>query len=645
MLRGLFVVGGSVALSGCSTVLSATPGASRAETVNAGTIVMVDASQAHYPVSSGLTGVNLDEWYNDAHGLWDSQHNSPNPDVMAKVQRSGIGLIRYPGGTSANLFHWKNAIGPQQQRGYQVSGSPSGEPEDSRFGPDEFMRVMQQLEAEPQIMAGFANTTPQEIADWVAYMNAPQGTQWGDLRAKNGHPQPYGVRRWEIGNEPYVASERYWLSSDANTALQQYVFGGTQRQQRQPLGTPSDHRKSAGVSNDAPNQQFTVWYPPVAPHSQTIYVDGVGWHEIADLATARAADQVYTLDPATGTVRFGDGRHGAIPPRGAEITADYDSGPHAGFVDYYTAMKMVDPTIEVYAVWTPIAQGKLQGTTFPQFMAEHGVADKYDGVSIHPYTDFSRDLGIKEFASRVGGHNDMMVGEAAATNAVSELLADVQKNAKGKASVAVSECGALWFDKNHHETVYPQYSYSMSHVLYAASQWSHYANLGLDWVVTTDLISESPGITRAVLSSTPEFVYSADAVVREQLSPVVHGGGHVVQNAVRNNVTINAGSTQIGSSYDALVTTATVDQQGTLNLVVVNRSADKDVMAQVDTTGFASSGAVEISTVSGSAYDSFNDTNDLSAVKIVRSQQKFQNSAISQTFGAHSVVLLQVTRG
>ncbi|CDR02402.1 alpha-L-arabinofuranosidase [Streptomyces iranensis] len=408
-------------------------------------VVAIDAQRRSFKVSPHMTGVNGAKWYDDAYGMWDSKLNRPAPGIVGKIRKSGIGMIRYPGGTSSNLFNWKGAIGPQADRTRQVEGQ-KGEPVDSRFGPDEYMAFIRETGATPEIMAPFANSTPQEIADWVAYMNAPQGTKWGDLRARNGHPEPYRVRYWEIGNELHGAKQRYWMSADDDKAMRQYAFGGTQRQKRQRVGTPTDHRPSASVSNGQPNQTFTVWYPPVTPKTQTIRVDDTTWHEIANLTSAGADDLVYTFDPSNGTIHFGDDRHGKIPQNGAKITADYDSGPHAGFVDYYTKMKAVDPTIDVLAVWAPIEAGKLAGgKSFPELLAEHGHADKYDGMAIHPYTNFSRDLKATRFPDKRAGHDYQMLGDEAAAKMVSDLTALVQKHGKEGAYVAVSECGALFF--------------------------------------------------------------------------------------------------------------------------------------------------------------------------------------------------------
>ncbi|HEY4874008.1 MAG TPA: alpha-L-arabinofuranosidase C-terminal domain-containing protein, partial [Puia sp.] len=40
-----------------------------------------------------------------------------------------------------------------------------------------------------------------EARNWVEYCNAPTGFYYSDLRAKNGHAQPYHVKYWGLGNE------------------------------------------------------------------------------------------------------------------------------------------------------------------------------------------------------------------------------------------------------------------------------------------------------------------------------------------------------------------------------------------------------------------------------------------------------------
>ncbi|WP_413116689.1 alpha-L-arabinofuranosidase C-terminal domain-containing protein [Streptomyces sp. CY1] len=604
-------------------------------------VVAVDAQRRSFTVSPFMTGVNGAKWYDDAYGMWDSEHNRPAPGIVEKIKKAGVGMIRYPGGTSANLFNWRVAVGPQGSRGRQIEGK-QGATVDSRFGPDEYMAFIREVGATPQIMAPFAGSAPDEIADWVAYMNAPQGTTWGDLRARNGHPEPYGVRYWEIGNELHGENQRYWMSADDDKAMRQYAFGGTQRQKRQHVGTPTDHRPSAAVSNGQPHQSFTVWYPPVVPKSQTIRVGDTTWREVADLASAGADDPVYTFDPRSGGIRFGDGRHGKIPQQGAKITADYDSGPHAGFVDYYTKMKAVDPSIDVLAIWAPIEAGKLvEGQSFPEFLAEHGHADKYDGMAIHPYTNFPRDLKVTSFPDKRAGHDYQMLGDAAAATMVSDLTAQVRKHGKDDAYIAVSECGALFFGGEREADAYPEYSYAMSHALYMASQWARFADLGVRWTASNDLIGEKPGLSRTLFGGAPSFVATPDAIVREQVSDFFHGGGHVVASEVKDNAEVSTRETPLGSSYEALVTHATVDKDGTLNLLVVNRSPDDDIKSRVEPVGFRHATTVDVSVVAGRTYHDFNNAEHPDAVTIERSRVTAHGTSLTCTFPAHSVTLLR----
>lgn len=90
----------------------------------------------------------------------------------------------------------------------------------------------------------------------------------------------------------------------------------------------------------APDQQAVLANRPVIADSLVLRVNGTAWRRIDQFlaappeAGARGTGvgddpteaQVYTLDPATGEIQFGDGLHGARPPRGAVILASYDHG-------------------------------------------------------------------------------------------------------------------------------------------------------------------------------------------------------------------------------------------------------------------------------------------------------------------------------
>jgi alpha-N-arabinofuranosidase len=73
------------------------------------------------------------------------------------------------------------------------------------FGTEEFLGLCRKLNAEPLIVLaapGTGSAQVQYAMDWVHYLNDPPETEWGRLRASNGHPEPYGVQYFQIDNEP-----------------------------------------------------------------------------------------------------------------------------------------------------------------------------------------------------------------------------------------------------------------------------------------------------------------------------------------------------------------------------------------------------------------------------------------------------------
>jgi alpha-L-arabinofuranosidase len=120
-------------------------------------------------------------------------------DIGRALQEQGLTLLRY-GGSMINApeYRWKPMIGDRdrrpQHRGTWYPWSTNG------FGIEEFVQFCRAAGFEP-VVAINIEETPQDAADLVDYLNAPATNRWGRRRAENGHPEPYGVRYIEIGNE------------------------------------------------------------------------------------------------------------------------------------------------------------------------------------------------------------------------------------------------------------------------------------------------------------------------------------------------------------------------------------------------------------------------------------------------------------
>ncbi len=126
-----------------------------------------------------------------------------DPDVLKKAREWHMPLVRWPGGNFASGYHWQDGIGKPEQRPTRRNAAWGGI-EPNLFGTDEFLKFCRLLQVEPQLTVNAGDGTPEEAAHWIQYCNAAaNGNTWGRQRAANGHPAPYNVRLWEVGNELY----------------------------------------------------------------------------------------------------------------------------------------------------------------------------------------------------------------------------------------------------------------------------------------------------------------------------------------------------------------------------------------------------------------------------------------------------------
>ena len=133
-------------------------------------------------------------------GIWTEDGSALRPDTLRLVQALKPTVIRYPGGNFASGYHWEDGIGPKDQRPVRMDKAWQSE-ESNQVGTDEFMAYCREVGAQPFLVVNDGSGTPEEAARWVAYCNEDASTEQGARRAANGHPEPYGVHWWGVGNE------------------------------------------------------------------------------------------------------------------------------------------------------------------------------------------------------------------------------------------------------------------------------------------------------------------------------------------------------------------------------------------------------------------------------------------------------------
>ncbi len=100
--------------------------------------------------------------------------------------------LRFPGGTNADVYHWRTGVGSITTRGLGEHVFRK-QPQRMLFGTDEFLALATRLGAEPVVTVNVPSGTPEEAAAWVTHTNGGRA----DLR----------VKYWEIGNEPYLEEQ------------------------------------------------------------------------------------------------------------------------------------------------------------------------------------------------------------------------------------------------------------------------------------------------------------------------------------------------------------------------------------------------------------------------------------------------------
>ncbi len=161
--------------------------------------------------------------YDPGNPLSDS--NGFRTDVLDALRKMRMPLMRYPGGNFVSNYDWTDGIGPRDQRPRRPEFAwKSIEP--NTFGTDEFMLWCQDAQTAPMIAVNLGTRGPAEAGALLEYCNLPTGTYWADRRAANGHPAPYGVKTWCLGNEMdgpwqagHVPAEEYALRADQTAKL------------------------------------------------------------------------------------------------------------------------------------------------------------------------------------------------------------------------------------------------------------------------------------------------------------------------------------------------------------------------------------------------------------------------------------------
>ena len=124
------------------------------------------------------------------------------PDTIRLLRQLHSGMWRLPGGNFLSNWDWHDSVGDIDKRSPMYDHAWNAM-QTNDVGMDEFMTLCKLIGTEPYITVNAGLGDAHSAAEEVEYMNGSVNTRFGAMRAHNGHPQPYHVKFWDIGNEPY----------------------------------------------------------------------------------------------------------------------------------------------------------------------------------------------------------------------------------------------------------------------------------------------------------------------------------------------------------------------------------------------------------------------------------------------------------
>ena len=264
-------------------------------------------------------------------------------DIVEALKDLSIPNLRWPGGCFADTYHWKDGIGPQEDRPTIVNTWWGGVTEDNSFGTHDFLNLCELLETEPYISGNVGSGTVQELADWVQYTNFDGKSPMSDLRRENGREQPWKVKYWGIGNEAwgcgghmrpeYYADEyRKYATFMSNSGIEGGIY-----------------KIASGASDDDYN--WTEVLMKNIPHNM---LQGVALHHYS----------VIDWSNKSSSIDFSESEYFQTMERSWRMNELIEK--HTAIMDQYDPEGKVDLVVDEWGGWYDVISGTNPGFLFQQ---------------------------------------------------------------------------------------------------------------------------------------------------------------------------------------------------------------------------------------------------------------------------------------
>ena len=259
-------------------------------------------------------------------------------DIVKALKELKIPNLRWPGGCFADTYHWKDGIGPKENRPTIVNQWWGGVTEDNSFGTHDFLNMCELLGAEPYLSGNVGSGTVQELADWVQYTNFGGKSPMSDLRKKNGKTEPWKVKFWGIGNEAWGCGGN--MTAD--------YYSGEYKKYATFMGDGLNRIASGANSSDY------NWTETLMKNVPLNMLGGVALHHYSVIDWNKKGDGVdFTEDQYFATMK-------------EALKMDELVTKHSAIMDKYDPKQKVDLVVDEWGGWYDVEKGSNPGFLYQQ---------------------------------------------------------------------------------------------------------------------------------------------------------------------------------------------------------------------------------------------------------------------------------------
>jgi alpha-N-arabinofuranosidase len=145
-------------------------------------------------------------------------------DVVEALRELNIPNLRWPGGCFADDYHWRDGVGPREERPRMVNSHWGDVVEDNSFGTHEFMDLVELLGTDAYIAGNVGSGSVAEMSEWIEYLTRADDSPMAALRRANGRDEPWKVPFFGIGNEAWGCGGNLRVEQFASLARQYSTY-------------------------------------------------------------------------------------------------------------------------------------------------------------------------------------------------------------------------------------------------------------------------------------------------------------------------------------------------------------------------------------------------------------------------------------